>query len=142
VPFNKKGINGKFNKLLDQLFKKLDISHQEAELLKYGNKIQQLANEENERAILKERSFIKRKITESKAEIGQLENNLQFFSDASEDSPLVQEVIQKIERHKEALAGWKAKLKKLNILQNSLIKASEEQEEGGESAEQDETEKE
>lgn len=141
VPFNKKGINGKFNKLLDLLFKKLDVSQQEAELLKYGNKIQQLANEENERAILKERSFIKRKIADSKAEIGQLENNLQFFSDASEDSPLVQEVVQNIERHKEALAGWKAKLKKLNILQNSLIKASEEDEED-ESTNQDEPDQE
>ena len=122
VPFNKKNINAKFNKILDALFKKLHISHQESELLKYGNKIQELANTENERAIANERVFIRRKIDESKNEIIQLENNLQFFSSASEDNPLVQEVIKNIEKHKEALTTWKAKLKKLNIMQNNLHK--------------------
>ncbi len=125
VPFNKKSINGKFNKILDALFKKLDISRQESELLRYGNKIQQLAKADNERAITNERTFIRRKIDESKNEIRQLENNLQFFSQASEDNPVVQEVIQKIDRHKEALATWKAKLKKLNIMENNLSREAD-----------------
>lgn len=126
VPFNKKSINVKFNKILDALFRKLNVSRQESELLKYGNKIHQLAKSDNERAINDERVFIRRKIDESKSEVRQLENNLQFFSDASEDSPLVQEVVQNINRHKEALATWKAKLKKLNILKNSLNREDEE----------------
>ncbi|GBF19884.1 MULTISPECIES: DUF349 domain-containing protein [Arenibacter] len=125
VPFNKKSINAKFNKILDALFKKLDVNRQEAELLKYGNKIQQLANNENDYAISNERTFIRRKIDESKSEIRQLENNLQFFSNASEDNPLVKEVIKNINNHKESLATWKAKLKKLNILENNLIKEAE-----------------
>lgn len=120
VPFNRKHINTKFNKILDALLKKAGVSRQEAELLKYGNKIQELADANNERARLQERAFIKKKIDESKSEIRQLENNLQFFSHASEDNPLVKEVIQKIERHKESLATWKAKLKKLNIMEHSL----------------------
>ena len=128
VPFNKKSINAKFNKILDALFKKLDVNRQEAELLKYGNKIQQLANNENDYAISNERTFIRRKIDESKSEIRQLENNLQFFSNASEDNPLVKEVIKNINNHKESLATWKAKLKKLNILENNLIKEAEEAE--------------
>lgn len=125
VPFNKKNINAKFNKILDALFKKLDISRQESELLKYGNKIQQLAKREDEMAILNERTFIRRKIDESKNEIRQLENNLQFFSNASEDSPVVQEVVKKIDAHKEALETWKAKLKKLNIMENNLHREQE-----------------
>lgn len=128
VPFNKKSINAKFNKILDALFKKMDIDRQEAELLKYGNKIQQLANNDNDYAISNERTFIRRKIDESKNEIRQLENNLQFFSNASEDNPLVKEVIKNIDNHKESLATWKAKLKKLNILENNLIKEAEETE--------------
>ena len=128
VPFNKKSINAKFNKILDALFKKLDVNRQEAELLKYGNKIQQLANNDNDYAISNERTFIRRKIDESKSEIRQLENNLQFFSNASEDNPLVKEVIKNINNHKESLATWKAKLKKLNILENNLIKEAEEAE--------------
>ena len=39
VPYNKRHINSKFNKIIDALFKKLDISKQESELLKYGDKI-------------------------------------------------------------------------------------------------------
>ncbi len=126
VPFNKKSINGKFNKVVDAILKKLGVTQQEAELLKYGNKLKQLTSREDEYALQKERSFIKRKIDEGKSEINQLENNLLFFSNASEDNPLVKEVIQKLNKQKEALKTWKAKLKKINILQHSLAKVEEE----------------
>ena len=129
VPFNKKNINQKFNKILDAIFKKLDVDRQESELLRYGNKIQQLANADNDRAIANERSFIRKKIEESKNEVRQLENNLQFFSNASEDNPLVQDVIKRVEKHKESLETWKAKLKKLNIMQHNLEKGENEAEE-------------
>ncbi|WP_350292276.1 DUF349 domain-containing protein [uncultured Croceitalea sp.] len=129
IPYNKKHINGKFNKIIDALFKKLDISRQEAELLKYGDKIKQLANSDNDRAISNERVFIRRKIDESKNELRQLETNLQFFSNASEDSPVVQNVIKDINRHKEALETWKNKLKNLNIMENKLNKETEADEE-------------
>jgi len=122
VPFHKKSINQKFNKILDAIFKKLDVSRQESELLKYGNKIQQLAKADNERAISNERTFIRRKIDESKNEIRQLENNLQFFSNTSEDNPLVKDVIKRVDKHKESLETWKAKLKKLNVMENNLKK--------------------
>ncbi len=127
MPYNKKHINGKFNKIIDALFKKLDIHKQESELLKYGDKIKQLANSDNDYAINNERTFIRRKIDESKSEIRQLETNLQFFSNASEDSPVVKDVIKNINRHKEALDTWKTKLKNLNILENSLNKEVEEE---------------
>jgi hypothetical protein len=126
VPFKQKNINQKFNKTIDALFNKLDISRQESELLIYGNKIQQLKDDNNqERAIQNERSFIRKKIDESKNEIRQLENNLQFFSNASEDNPIVKDVIKKVESHKRALDSWNAKLKKLNILKNNLQKEAE-----------------
>lgn len=129
VPFNKKGINVKFNKILDAIFKKLDLDRKEGELLKYGNKIEELSNDENtEQALQRERTFIRRKIDECKSEVRQLENNLQFFSNASEESPVVKEVVKKINGHKEELATWKAKLKKLNIFKHHLSKESEENE--------------
>ena len=126
IPYNKKHINGKFNKIIDALFKKLDVSRQESELLKYGDKIKQLSNSDNNRAINNERTFIRRKIDESKNEIRQLENNLQFFSNASEDSPVVRDVIKNIDRHKAALETWQTKLKNLNIMENKRNKAAEE----------------
>ena len=125
VPFKKKNINNKFNTILDAIFRKLDISKQESELLKYGDKIQKLSASDNENAIYKERLFIRRKIDESKNEIRQLENNLQFFSNASEDNPLVKNVLKNINNQKESLNTWKAKLKKLNILENSINKEDE-----------------
>ncbi len=125
IPYNKKHINGKFNKIIDALFKKLDVSRQESELLKYGDKIKQLAKSDNNRAISNERTFIRRKIDESKNEIRQLENNLQFFSNASEDSPVVRDVIKNIDRHKAALETWQTKLKNLNIMENKRNKAAE-----------------
>ena len=104
--------------------------------MKYGNKIQQLADNDNqERAIQNERTFIRKKIDESKDEIRQLENNLQFFSNASESNPLVQDVIKRVNQHKESLAAWKVKLKKLNILKNNLLKEDDE----GESADEAQT---
>lgn len=126
VPFKKKNINNKFNTILDAIFKKLDVNKQESELLKYGNKIQQLSSTDNDNAIYKERLFIRRKIDESKSEIRQLENNLQFFSNASEDNPLVKDVVKNINNHKDALNTWKAKLIKLNILENTRNKEDEE----------------
>ncbi len=130
VPFKKKNINQKFDKIIDALFLKMGVSKQKSELLKYGNKIQQLSNDDNqERAIQNERAFIRKKIDESKTEIRQLENNLEFFSNASETNPLVQDVIKRVNQHKEALDAWKGKLKKLNILKNNLNKEVEESEE-------------
>nr|WP_299384239.1 DUF349 domain-containing protein [Allomuricauda sp.] len=126
IPYNKKHINGKFNKIVDALFRKLGVSRQESELLRYGDKMKELAKTDDDRAINNERTFIRRKIDESKAEIRQLENNLQFFSNASEDNPLVQEVIKNIDKHKEALETWQAKLKKLNILKNNRNKEADE----------------
>ena len=126
VPFKKKNINQKFDKIIDTLYQKCGVSKQESELLKYGNKIQQLSDTDNqERAIQNERTFIRKKIDESKDEIRQLENNLQFFSNASESNPLVQDVIKRVNQHKESLAAWKAKLKKLNILKNNMLKEEE-----------------
>ena len=122
VPYNKKHLNSKFNKIIDALFKKVGIGHKESELIKYGDKMKHLATTDDERAIQNERTFIRRKIEETHSEIRQLENNLQFFSSASEDNPLVKDVVKNIDQHKKSLDTWKAKLKKLNILENNRSK--------------------
>ncbi len=132
IPYNKKHINSKFNKIVDALFKKLGVGKQQSELLKYGNKVQELAKTEDNYAIGNERVFVKRKIDEVKSDIRQLENNLQFFSGDSEDNPLVKEVVNKLDKQKEALQTWKEKMKKLNILEHKLNKETEEEENSNE----------
>ena len=112
VPRNKKNIESKFNKILDGLFKKLDLGKQKSELIKYGSKVDQLANADNENLIQNERIFIRRKIDEVKSEIRQLENNLEFFN-ADDNNPIVMDVRKNIEKHHEDLELWKAKLKEI-----------------------------
>lgn len=60
--------------------------------------------------------FPYQKIEETKAEIRQLENNLQFFSNVNEDNPLVQDVHKNIAAQKEQLEVWKEKLLKIKSL--------------------------
>ena len=116
VPFNKRFIEGKFNKALDQLFKKLDVNRTKAEMLKYENKIQALNDADDDYKIRNEHFFLSKKIEETQAEIRQLENNLQFFSNVNDDNPLVQEVHKNIEDHKAQLKVWREKLKKVKSL--------------------------
>lgn len=112
VPYNKKNIESKFHKAIDGLFGKLDMDKQEAEMIKYNSRLENLDDDK----INSERIFIRRKIDEVTAQIRQLENNLLFFSNASSDNPMVKKVYKDIERHRNDLTTWKAKLSKLNSL--------------------------
>ncbi|MCH4824317.1 DUF349 domain-containing protein [Gramella lutea] len=116
VPYNKRFIEGKFNKALDQLFKKMDVDHTKAEMMKYENKVQALDDADDEKRIRNEHYFLTKKIEETKSEIRQLENNLQFFSNVDDDNPLVQEVHKNIENHKADLEVWEEKLRKIKSL--------------------------
>ncbi|GGE31024.1 hypothetical protein GCM10010832_09330 [Psychroflexus planctonicus] len=115
VPQNKRYIEGKFNRALDQLFKKIGVERQKAELLKYETRLQDL-DEGSDRDVNREVFFLRKKIDETKENINQFENNLQFFSSKDESNPLVKEVMDKIERYREELEMWKTKLKKINEL--------------------------
>ena len=66
-----------------------------------------------------EQLFIRRKIDEITKEIKQLENNISFISNASEDNPLVKNVFKNIEEHKKSLQIWTRKFivfKKAGVL--------------------------
>lgn len=116
VPYNKRFIEGKFNKALDQLFNKMDIDNTKAEMLKYEKKVQALDEADDDQKIRNEHYFLSKKIEETKGEIRQLENNLQFFSNVDEGNPMVQDVMKNIENHKEDLRVWEEKLRKIKSL--------------------------
>jgi hypothetical protein len=116
VPQNKRYIEGKFNKALDQAFDKLDLDKKQSEMLKYENKVQALEDSDDSRKLNNEHYFLTKKIEETKAEIRQLENNLQFFSNVDDKNPLVQEVHKNIQNHKEQLKIWMEKLEKVKSL--------------------------
>ncbi|HSI70740.1 MAG TPA: DUF349 domain-containing protein [Gillisia sp.] len=116
VPYNKRFIEGKFNKLLDQLFAKLDVDNTKAEMMKYENKLQAINDADDDKQLRNEHYFLSKKIEETKAEIRQLENNLQFFSNVDDDNPLVRDVHKNIAEHKEQLKIWQEKLEKIKSL--------------------------
>ena len=116
VPRNKRHIDGKFNKVLDGLFEQLNGSKKESEMIRFSNRVEQLAGDDDGRRLENEKVFIIRKIDEIKNEIFQLENNIQFFSsakNAKKENPIVVEVRKNILRHKESMDLWKEKLKQL-----------------------------
>ncbi len=121
VPFNRRHIEGKFNKILDALFEKLSSSKKDGEMLRFANKLGNLSGSDDSRKLDNERVFIMRKIDEVQNEIFQLENNIQFFQNtknAKKENSIVTEVRKNIERHKEELATWKDKLKQIRNLNN------------------------
>jgi hypothetical protein len=119
VPFNRRHIEGKFNKILDALFEKLSSSKKENEQLRFANRLDTIVGSENSRKLDNEKIFIMRKIDEVQNEIFQLENNIQFFQNtknAKKENSIVTEVRKTIERHKEDLNSWKDKLKQIKNL--------------------------
>jgi hypothetical protein len=113
VPFARRHIEGKFNKILDSLFEKLSMSKKDTEMMRFSNRLDQLSESNDSKKIDGEKIFLMRKVDEVQNEIFQLENNIQFFAYAKKDNPMVLEVMKNIERHKEDLEMWKEKLKQI-----------------------------
>ena len=118
VPFTRRHIEGKFNKILDALFEKLSSSKKDNEMVRYANKLDNLSGADNIRKLDNEKVFIIRRIEEVQSNLFQLENNIQFFGRAKADNPMVKEVMNNIEKQKEELATWKEKLKQLRSIKS------------------------
>ena len=119
VPFPRRHIEGKFNKILDALFEKLNLSKKDTEMMRFANRMDHLTESHDTRKLDNEKIFIMRKIDEVQHEIFQLENNIQFFTNtknAKKENSIVLEVRKNIAIHKETLAVWKEKLKQLRSL--------------------------
>ena len=119
VPFNRRHIEGKFNKILDALFEKLSLSKRDTDQMRFANKLGNLS--EDGRKLDNEKIFTMRKIDELQNEIFQLENNIQFFQNtrnAKKENSIVTEVRKTIEKHKLELLTWRDKLKQIKALAN------------------------
>ncbi|MGA9271120.1 MAG: DUF349 domain-containing protein [Lutimonas sp.] len=110
LPEKIRHLESKFNKQLDVAYKKLGLNKQETEFLKFKNLMDGYLSANNSRKLNNEQLFIRKRIDEITREIKQLENNISFISNASEDNPLVKNVYKNIENHKKELEIWKQKL--------------------------------
>jgi len=119
VPFSRKHIDGKFNKVLDGLFEKLSLSKKDSDMMRFANKLDQLSESNDTRKLDNEKIFLMRKIEEVQSEIFQLENNIQFFTNtrnAKKENSIVLEVRKSIEKHREQMEILKDKLKQIRNL--------------------------
>ena len=118
VPFEMRHIEVKFNKLIDKIVDSNDdIDKQEVEMIKFQILVNGYLEEKNYRKLDGEQLFVRKRIDESIREIQQLENNLGFISNVTEDNPLVKNVRDNINNHKTNLNSWKAKLEYLKQLE-------------------------
>ena len=116
TPRESKAVDLQFNRFIDSLLSKLSLDKNEIVLLKFKNIINgYLANNDN-RKLDSELVFVRKKIDESIREIQQLENNLSFFSNASDDNPMVKNVHKNLNTYKNGLKVWKDKLAYLRSL--------------------------
>jgi hypothetical protein len=119
VPFSKRHIEGKFNKILDVLFEKLSLSKKDTEMVRFSNRVDQMSGSDDGRRLENEKVFLMRKIDEVQGEIRQLENNIQFFTNtknAKKENSIVLDVRKNIEKHKEELDILKDKLKQIRSI--------------------------
>jgi len=116
LPRNVRHLEGKFNKQIDKMLENLSLGKEEIAMLKFKNVIDSYLAQKDYRKLDTEQLFLRKKIDETVREMQQLENNLSFVSNATEDNPLVQNVRKQIAKFKEDLDIWQMKLNYLKKL--------------------------
>ena len=116
LPRNARHLDEKFNKAMDAHLEKLDLNRVDVEMMKFKNVVDSYLSQEDYRKLDSEQFFIRKKIDETVREMQQLENNLSFISNATEDNPLVQNVRKGIQDFKDQLDLWQEKLDYLKRL--------------------------
>ncbi|CAM1344083.1 DUF349 domain-containing protein [Tenacibaculum amylolyticum] len=116
LPRNARHLDGKFNKEVDAQLASLNLGREEIEMMKFRNVVDNYLAQEDYKRLDNEMFFIRKKISETVREMQQLENNLSFISNATEDNPLVQNVRRGIDEFKTELDIWQLKLDYLKKL--------------------------
>lgn len=110
LPRNARHLDGKFNKVVDAHLEKLNLGREDIEMMKFKNVVDNYLAQEDFRKLDSEQFFIRKKIDETVREMQQLENNLSFISNATEDNPFVINVRKGVQEYKEQLDIWQLKL--------------------------------
>jgi len=116
VPYEMRHIEMKFNKLLDKIVDSSNIEKKDIEMIKFTNLVGSYLDQKDFRKLDSEQLFVRKKVDETVREMQQLENNIGFISNIKKDNPLVKNVMDQIDGHKEKLEVWKTKLKYLRTL--------------------------
>ncbi len=125
VPYAKRHIQDKFDKLLQAKLKAAGMSAVDAEMLKYQSKLSSLESGD-ERDFTNERFYLRKRRDEIQDEKRQLENNMQFINTKDEKNPFVVQLKKNTAALDKELDVIKEKQKQLNVLERQLNKATEE----------------
>jgi len=127
VPYAKRHIQDKFDKLLKAKLKAAGMNAVDAEMMKYENKLESLKNGDD-RDFKNERFYLRKRREEIENELRQLDNNMQFINAKDDKNPFMVQIKKNIASFNEELALIKEKSKQLNILQRQIEKAAQEAE--------------
>jgi len=113
VPFEEKDVIYKsYKTALDEKYASLNINKEEKEKVMFQAKIDSMSSSGNKEKLFDhESSTIRIKIDSLNKEINQYENNLSFFSNASDKNPLFKNVNDNIKRVKDEVEALKIRLK-------------------------------
>lgn len=125
VPRNQRNkIDGKFNKIVDGLFKSIDMDREESQRIRFENKMDNLADQGGIDKLFDERDFLKRKLQEAQSELRQLETNMSFFSSSDpNNSSIVKEAQKSIDSQARAVDALKKQLTMLTQKVKEIKKA-------------------
>jgi len=110
VPSSMRHIESKFNKFLEKLLGGLNLDKNELSMLKFKMMIDGCKAENNVRKIDSEIIFLRKKIDETIKGKQQLDNNMNFFANTSDDNPLLNKVKNDIRKYEDDLVLLKEKL--------------------------------
>jgi hypothetical protein len=124
VPYNKRMIQEKFERLLQAKLKAAGLNAVDAEMMKYQNKLSSLQDGDDQ-DFKNERFYLRKRRDEIQDEVRQLDNNLQFINAKDDKNPFLVQTKNNIAALVKELDVIKEKQKQLNILQRQMQKEDE-----------------
>ncbi|MEN8928974.1 MAG: DUF349 domain-containing protein, partial [Flavobacteriales bacterium] len=112
VPFKEKdAVYNAYKSALDDHYDKLKLDRKQKTRLTYKSKLDGMVKKGNSTTITKEKDYLKRKLNNLAAEIGQYENNIGFFGTSKGADKMIADIQKKINRNKQEIETIKQKLK-------------------------------
>lgn len=112
VPFKDKDrIYKAYKEAIDEKYKDLKMERREREAVQFQNRIESLAENDDNRSVEREARQLRDRKSKLEAEVNQLENNLGFFANSKGAEALKQDVEKKISRVRDEIESIEHKLR-------------------------------
>ena len=113
VPQKQRYIEGKFNKFLDPFFENLSSDKTQSLMIRYKNMIESWLEEGDTHRLNDEIMFVRKRLDVVTKEKQQMETNRLYFSNAEDSNPMIQKILNQIEKLSLEIDVWESKLQYL-----------------------------